>query len=192
MDVIGTVVRLQVQRSRLKPGPRGARAYDPSPLLEVAELEIGPRGVAGLVGAERVVDVHSADHPDSRWRGGNGLSLLPRAHHDALRQRYGDHLAAGTAGESLLLETGRPLREADLTGNLLLETVAGPPLRLSGAQPAPPCVEFSRWVLGREPGALDDEVLATLEALGGGARGFYADVNGTGRVRAGARLLRGA
>ena len=47
-------------------------------------------------------------------------------------------------------------------------------------------------MLGREPGALDDEVLATLDALGGGARGFYADVQGTGRVRAGARLLRSA
>lgn len=190
--VVGSVARLQVQRSRLKPGARGAKAYDPAPLLEVAELEVGPRGAVGLVGGERVVDVHHADHPDSRWRGSNGLSLLPRAHADALRQRYGDHLAAGSAGESLLLDTAGPLREADLAGDLLLETVDGPPLRLTGAQAAPPCVEFSRWVLSREPGAVDDEVLATLEALRGGARGFYVDVQGTGRVRAGARLLRGA
>ena len=192
VDLIGTVVRLQVQRSRLKPGARGAKAYDPAPLLEVPELEVGPRGVVGLVDGRRVVDVHSPDHPDSRWRGGNGLSLLPRPHHDALRRQYGDALADGTAGESLLLDTGRPLTAADLAGELLLETVDGPPLRLTGAAPAPPCVEFSRWVLGREPGALDDEVLATLDALGGGARGFYVDVHGTGRVRAGARLLRSA
>ncbi len=191
-DVVGTVARLQVQRSRLKPGARGAKAYDPAPLLEVAELEVGPRGAVGLVAGERVVDVHHADHPDSRWRGGNGLSLLPRAHAEALRQRYGDHLDGGRAGESLLLDTAGPLREADLVGDLLLETVDGPPLRLSGAQAAPPCVEFSRWVLGREAGALDDEVLAALAALGCGARGFYVDVHGTGRVRAGARLLRSA
>ena len=192
MDVIGTVVRLQVQRSRLKPRTARGRAYDPAPLLEVAELEVGPRGTVGRTGGERVVDVHHADHLDSRWRGGNGLSLLPRAGYDALRQRYGDHLADGTAGESLLLETGRPLREADLAGDLLLETVDGRRLRLSGAAAAPPCVEFSRWVRGREPGALDDEVLAALQALGGGARGFYVEVHGLGRVRAGARLLRSA
>jgi hypothetical protein len=35
VDVLGTVVRLQVQRSRLKPGPRSTRVYDPAPLLEV-------------------------------------------------------------------------------------------------------------------------------------------------------------
>ena len=189
MELIGTVLRLQVQRSRLKPGRRGARAYDPAPLLEVPELEVGPRGAVGLVGGERVLDVHSADHPDSRWRGGNGLSLLPLAHADALRARYGDHVEAG---ESVLLDAGRVLGEDDLAGELLLETVDGGPLRLSGVTAAPPCVEFSRFCLGREPDALDDEVLAVLEALGGGARGFYADVHGTGRVRAGARLLRSA
>ena len=189
MELIGTVLRLQVQRSRLKPGGRGARAYDPSPLLEVPELEVGPRGVVGLVDGERVLDVHAADHPDSRWRGGNGLSVLPRAHAEALHQRYGDHVAAG---ETVLLDTAGPLTERDLAGELLLETVDGGAVRLSGAAAAPPCVEFSRYVLGREPGALDDEVLAVLEALGGGARGFYVDVHGTGRVRAGARLLRSA
>lgn len=44
MDVIGTVVRLQGQRSRLKPGAAATRVYDPEPLLEVSALEVGPRG----------------------------------------------------------------------------------------------------------------------------------------------------
>ncbi|MDT7550979.1 MAG: hypothetical protein QOE84_3373, partial [Actinomycetota bacterium] len=33
MELIGTVVRLQVQRSRLKPGAGTARVYNPGPLL---------------------------------------------------------------------------------------------------------------------------------------------------------------
>ena len=191
VELIGTVVRLQVQRSRLKPGERRARVYDPTPLLEVPELEVGPRGVRGLLDGRPVLDVHSADHPDSRNRRlRNGLSVLPRAHYRRLRQRYGDHLVDGAAGESLLLETAGPLTEADLAGELLLDTVDGEALVLSGAMVASPCVEFTRFVLGRPVGALDDEVRAALDDLDGGARGFYLSVSGTGRVRAGARLVR--
>ena len=180
--VLGTVVRLQLQRSRLKPGPRGARAYDPAPLLEVDALRVDARGAQGLDGT---LDVHHADHPDTRRRRGNGLSLLPAAHYGQLRQAYGDHVADGTAGESLLVEVDGALPE-----QLLLETADGPPLVLTQVQPAPPCLEFSRWCLGREPGAVDDEVLAALEHLGGGLRGSYAEVRGSGTVVRGARLLR--
>lgn len=188
MELIGTVVRLQVQRSRLKPGPRATRAFDPSPLREVSVLDVGPRGV---VGDGALLDVHHADHPDSRFRGVNGLSLLPRAHYDRLRARFGDHLVDGVAGESLLLETDGPWAPDALEGRLVLETARGP-LELVDGQPAPPCVEFSRFCLGRGPGGPDDEELAAaLDALGDGARGFYATPVGTGRVEAGARLLRG-
>ena len=191
VELIGTVVRLQVQRSRLKPGGRGERVYDPAPLLEVDELEVGPRGVRGVTGHEQVLDVHHADHPDSRNRRlANGLSVLPLAHYAALRARYGDHLADGAAGESLLLDTAGTVTEDDLAGDLLLETVDGPALQLSGATAAPPCVEFSRFALRLPVGVVDDAVRGALVDLDGGARGFYLQVSGEGRVRAGARLLR--
>ena len=189
MELIGTVVRLQVQRSRLKPGPRATRVYDPSPLLEVAELEVGPRGVVGQTAAGPGLDVHHADHPDSRNRGLNGLSLLPRAHYDELRARYGDHLVDGAAGESVLLDTAGPW--AALEGPLLLETTDGGLLELTDPRVAAPCVEFSRFCLGRGPGPDDDELAAALDHLDGGTRGFYVTATGTGRVQPGARLLRG-
>ena len=63
MELIGTVVRLQVQRSRLKPGEKTQRVYDPAPLLEVDELQVTPRGVLGPGG---LLDVHHADHADTR------------------------------------------------------------------------------------------------------------------------------
>ena len=189
MELIGTVVRLQVQRSRLKPGPATTRVYDPAPLLEVAALDVGPRGVVGVTTDGPVVDVHHADHPDSRNRRlGNGLSLLPKAHYVALRARYGDHLVDGAAGESLLLETDGPW--TDLPGDLLLEAVDGDLVPLTHVQPAPPCVEFSRWCLRAPAGDVGPQVLAGLDDLDGGARGFYAQPLGNGRIEAGCRLFR--
>ena len=189
---IGTVVRLQVQRSRLKPGPAAARVYDPGPLLEVEALEVGPRGVVGQTADGPVLDVHHADHPDTRNRRlTNGLSLLPRVHYASLRSRYGPHLLDGVAGESLLLDTDGPWTGPDLAGELWLETVEGDLLGLDGAAAAPPCVEFSRFCLQLPVGPVGPEVAQALDDLDGGARGFYVHVDGTGRVERGARLLHG-
>lgn len=191
MTTLGTVIRLQVQRSRLKPGPRGARVYDPAPLLEVTALDVGPRGVVGVTTTGPVLDVHHADHPDSRnVRLVNGLSLLTRGHYDRLRQAYGPHLVDGVAGESLLLDAVRPWSARDLQGALELETEDGW-LLLSEVVPAPPCVEFSRFCLGDlSADAGGEPVQTALEQLDHGARGFYASTAGTGRVRPGARLRR--
>ncbi len=188
---MGTVVRLQVQRSRLKPAPATTRVYDPAPLLEVAALDVGPRGVVGVTADGPVPDVHHADHPDSRNRRlANGLSLLPKAHYDALRARYGDHVLDGTAGESVLVATDGQWDPVDLPETLLLEAVDGDLVPLAQVEPAPPCVEFSRWCLRAAAGDIGPEVLAGLDDLGGGARGFYAQPLGAGRLEAGCRLLR--
>ncbi len=191
-EPVGAVVRLQVQRSPLKPGPRGARVYEPAPLLEVPEVEVGPRG---LVAPGGVLDVHHADHPDSRnVRLLNGLSVLPRAHYAALRTRFGAHVVDGSAGENLLLDTAGPLAEDDLRGPLLLDTEEDEPLVVEAVMVASPCVEFARWVLGGDPqlpGPVDDELQEAMAALDDGARGFYLRVSGSGRVARGARLRRG-
>jgi hypothetical protein len=181
---VGTVVRLQVQRSRLKPGPPTTRVYDPSPLLEVEALDVGPRGCVGILGTETFLDVHHADHPDTRNRKlDNGLSLLPTTAYPALQSRYGEHLVTGIVGESVLLELDGPWP----IGDLLLET-DGEPLLLTKVEPAPPCVEFSRFCLGIDPGPVGDDVKRALIDLDEGARGYYAHVTGEGRVTLGARV----
>lgn len=182
MELIGTVIRLQVQRARLKPGPATTRVYDPTPLLEVAELEITPQGVVG----DGVLDVHHADHPDTRnVKLVNGISVMTVSRYRALRASYGEHLVDGIAGESLLLDTEDL---DDLTGALVLAT-DGEPLRLDSI-PTPPCVEFSRFVTRRTPPDVGPEVMAAMDALDGGARGYYLRTTGTGRVRTGATLHR--
>ena len=154
-------------------------------------LDVGPRGVVGVTTTGPVLDVHHADHPDSRnVRLVNGLSLLTRGHYDRLRQAYGPHLVDGVAGESLLLDAVRPWSARDLQGALELETEDGW-LLLGEVVPAPPCVEFSRFCLDDLTADAGGEPVQTaLEQLDRGARGFYASTSGTGRVRRGARLRR--
>jgi hypothetical protein len=186
VELIGTVIRLQVQRSRLKPGPATTRVYDPTPLLEVNSLLLTPRGCVGELDGHSVLDVHHADHDDTRnVKLRNGVSVMTASRYAALRANYGPHLVDGIAGESLLLDTAHI---EDLTGAVVLETDDGP-VRFE-SMPAPPCVEFSRFVSGRGAGDVGAEVLATMAALADGARGYYLRTEGTGRVRRGATLAR--
>ena len=190
MTPFATVVRLQVQPTHLKPRPSGSGHYDPAPLVRCDALEVDERGCVGLVGERRVLDLHHADHPSTRnKRLVNSVSFLPRAHYERMRARYGPHVVDGAAGENVLLDTEGPWVEQDLEGPLWVE-LDGRPVPVTGAMAAPPCVEFSRWVLGRDDLELDDEVRAVLDDLDRGTRGFYLRPAGSGVLRPGARLWR--
>ena len=81
MNALGSIVRLQVQRSTLKlttaPGAVHPQRYDPSALIQVPELLLTTDGAIGLLaGGEHVVDVHNVRHPDSKNSGRkNDLSI---------------------------------------------------------------------------------------------------------------------
>ena len=194
MELLGTVVRLQVQRAPLKPGTAPYRTYHTEPILGVAAWRVDADGVRGLVDDEWVLDVHHPGHPRSRHRGCNGISISSVADAAVLRDRFGPHLVDGAAGEGLLLDTDRPLAGRDLSGGLMVETADGT-LPLTRVEPAVPCIEFTRFCLGR-PGPQPDEQpvvddllrreLAWLE----GRRGFLAvpeEIDEPRTVRPGAR-----
>lgn len=172
---MSTVLQVQVQTARLKPLP--AKAYDPSPLLVVDAVEVDERGCVGIKDGERVVDVHHADHPDSRnVKLGNGISWVETAAYERARARFGPHLVDGVMGETLLLDE-RPAEGDLVLGGLLLVDV----------RPMPPCVGFSRWCARDE---IDGEELeAVLSWLSDGARGWTARVVGVGSVTAGDVLI---
>ncbi len=187
--LIGPVVRLQVQAASLKV-PSGGRAgrhdrYDPAALRDVPALTLDGRGVVGLVGdgpgdaTERVLDVHHPDHPASRNRGGrNGISIGFTAHYAAMRERFGDHLPDGVAGENLIVATGAVMGEDDLAGGLVVETADGP-VCLGGVAVATPCVEFSRYALRFPDEARPDRrVTEAIRFLDDGMRGYYAAMDG--------------
>jgi hypothetical protein len=187
--LLGTVIRLQVQTDRLKPGTAPWRRYDPAPLLAVPELALEPAGVRGVTADGRLVlDAHHPEHPRTRHRAGSAVSLMTTGGYAALRERYGAHLVIGSVGESLLLDGG-DLTGADLSAGLDIETADGARLALDHVVPTTPCVEFCRFCVREEPSSSVSALArAALDDLRDGARGFLGVPRGTGRVRAGARV----
>ncbi|HEY3079018.1 MAG TPA: hypothetical protein VGM69_03850 [Chloroflexota bacterium] len=192
MHLIGQVVRLQVQTGSLKVGERPNRRYDPSPITSVARLTIDDGGVTGWnKRGDRLDDVHHRDHVASKNNGRNPVSLGFTSHYAAMRRRFGDHLADGVAGENVLVAS--PTELLDGEGDFLIEgRYQGRRVRLTRVLVAAPCVEFSRFALGR-PTAEDAEgplVKSALQFLQRGMRGYYATPEAAGAVELGDLVYR--
>jgi hypothetical protein len=192
MRLVGSIVRLQVQEVSLKVDGVRWRRYDPSGLRAVPALEVNDGGVRGwTAGGEPIADVHHRDHPAAKNRGGeNGISVGFTGHYRAMRERFGDHLSDGIAGENILIATESLLTETDLAGGLVIATAAGPEIHLDDIFPAAPCVEFSRYALRYPDDARPDETVAdALRFLNEGMRGYYARYRGPAtRIAAGDRV----
>ncbi len=192
MRVIGKIVRLQVQPQSLKVGVAPLRRYDPAPLCPVEALTLTQDGVQGWTeDGSPVPDVHNRTHPDSKNRGGtNGLSVCFTAHYRKMRDRFGDHLVDGIAGENILIETEEEVGADDLRNGLMIEAADGQSVHLEGVIVAAPCVEFARYALRFPDDASPDRTMTeAIQFLHGGLRGYYATYRGsTARIDRGADL----
>jgi hypothetical protein len=159
MRTIGTVARLQIQRSSLKTGEKPNRGYDPAPLLPVSRLAVTPDGVLGAGGGGEggadggwIVDVHHRAHPETKNEDGlHGVSVGFTSHYAAMRDRLGDRIVVGCAGENIIVAADRSFSYDDLAGGGGLAIVAtdGPErVRLKVLQVAHPCRPFTGWALG--------------------------------------------
>ena len=189
MRDLGHIVRLQVQRSSLKTGEKPTRVYDPTPLLTVDRLALGPDGKLGEGrDGSWVVDVHHRAHPRTKNDDGvHGVSLGFTSHYALMRDRFGDRITVGCAGENIIVETERRIAFEDLEGGVVLLTPDGRELaRLNVLQVAEPCRPFSGWALGD---VVEARVLKeTLQFLEGGTRGYYCQGVGSGIVAVGDRV----
>jgi len=190
MHVIGAIVRLQVQRSPLKTGEKPHRVYDPAPIMRVTQLALGSGGVFGLgPGQGWIVDIHHRAHPQSRNPDGvNGISLGFTTHYGAMRDRFGDRIALGCAGENIIVEATRPFAIADLqTGIAILAPDGSERMRLAVLDVAHPCRPFTGWALG---GAVVESSVfkSHLQFLDGGMRGFLLGGDATAIVAVGDRV----
>ena len=176
LDLIGKIVRLQVQTSSLKCGNRPRSWYNPEFIRAVPALRLDDGGVTGWDDGD-IADVHHRDHPQSKWRGENGLSVGFTGHYARMRNRFGPHLVDGIAGENILVEAGRELAEDEVAGGIVIVGANGP-IALEAVQHAPPCVEFSKFCVGYEVDQKADAVITdTLQYLNLGMRGFYATLD---------------
>jgi hypothetical protein len=190
MRELGRVVRLQIQRSSLKTGEKPHRRYDPDPILAVQRVAVTADGVLGEASAETwLVDVHHRAHPDTKNPDAqHGVSVGFTSHYAAMRDRFGDRIALGCAGENILVETQARCTLEDLQSGIALYATDGTELvRLGVLDVAHPCRPFTGWALG---GIVETEVLKShLQFLDGGTRGFYCVGEGSGIVSVGDRVV---
>ncbi len=164
--------------------------YDPAPLLPVSRLTVTPDGVlgAGPDGAW-IVDVHHRAHPETKNEDGlHGVSVGFTAHYAAMRDRFGERIVIGCAGENVIVAADRMFTYDDLAAGVAIVATDGPErVRLRVLQVAHPCRPFTGWASG---GHVESDVLkAHLQFLDGGTRGFYCVGEGTGTVNVGDQLV---
>ena len=190
MHELGEIVRLQIQRASLKTGEKPTRVYDTRPLLSVERLAVGPDGALGQApDGSWVVDVHHRAHPRTKNEdGAHGLSLGFTSHYGLMRDRFGDRITPGCAGENILVTSQQRITVDELARGVVLLTASGQELaRLEVLQVAHPCKPFSGWALGKN---VESDVLKeTLQFLDGGTRGFYCTGLGGGIVSVGDRVM---
>jgi hypothetical protein len=189
MILLGTIARLQIQLQPLKSGEGRQRVFSPAGIVSVPSIDLTPAGITADIDGRQVVDAHHPIHPRSRNRGGNGLSIGVTGHYAAMRERFGDRVVDGVAGENLIVEHAGIIEYGDVAAGLAIET-AGGLLRLDEILPAPPCAEFSRYLLNFPEGERPDTtVTEAIRFLDHGIRGFYATPAGSGNVRVGDRVF---
>lgn len=192
MRYLGRVIKLQIQRERLKRGERSARRYDPAPLLDVAELELSENGVWGwTVAGKRLTDVHNCEHVSHNHRGENGISLGFTGHYSAMRARFGPRLEDGIAGENILIESADVHDLQEFSNGLRIVTEGDAPVDVCRICVAEPCLEFTRFALDLESDSNSAKpVTEALQFLRRGLRGFYATREGPpARIRLGAQVF---
>lgn len=181
LQPLGRVVRLQVQREKIKTGQGAGERYTPEEHLSpVVALRIDSGGVTGVTqSGELVLDVHHRDHPRSRFRGENGVSIGFTGHYARMRERFGEHLVDGIAAESILVEHDGIVSLADLSKGVVLTSDDGRIVEIDTWEVAHPCAPFSKFCLRFPEGQkADRRVTETLQFLEDGTRGF----NGTYRT----------
>lgn len=174
--LLGSIVRLQIQRASLKVPAEPEERYDPAGLWSVPDLTLTASGAQTLLpNGDLLLDVHNAAHPHSKnVRGFNDLSIGFTGHYAAMREHFGPHLTDGISGEAILVALERQVALEELKAGVEIETAAGR-VALRALRVAKPCSPFSKFACRSvEPAAVKE----ALQFLGDGRRGFYCGYEG--------------
>lgn len=174
MKKIGEIVLLQVQVESIKTGTKPNQRYVPDPhLTSIPRLRINSDGVEGITaGGDVLHDVHNRTHPRTKFTGTNGVSLGFTGHYDRMRDRFGDHMVDGIAGEGIIVRSDTQLPLEALAGGILIRS-HDREVTLHDWQVLNPCAPFTRFCLqfpeGEKPNREFTQALTFLE---NGMRGF--------------------
>lgn len=176
-DIIGPVIRLQIQVGPLKTGDKPNRRYTPDLIAPVETFLVTRLGITARVEQLQTFDVHHSAHPSKKNEDGrNGISVGFLSHYGEMQRRFGTHVTLGCAGENILVNSDRRFRLADLAAGLVLLDPAGREKgRLTNLEVATPCRPFAGFAHRYE--TVDAAVLKeSLQFLDGGTRGFYCSL----------------
>jgi hypothetical protein len=172
---LGRVKLVQVQPSGLIIETPSGYSYDASRLLEVERLHITSLGVeATTPEGEHVLDIHHISHPDKAYDDDDLVCIGFTSHYEAMRDRFGEHMVDGIAGENIIIEYQEEVWPEDLGKRIAIEN-QGTRHRalLDLVSFASPCREFSLFAAASQQEQLPaDKMKETLQFLGKGRRGF--------------------
>ena len=172
---LGKVKLVQIQPSGLIVETEAGEVYDASRRVEVDRLIITPLGVETVTPeGERVLDIHHINHPGKAYDNKDLVSIGFTSHYAAMRERFGEHMVDGVAGENIIIDYDREVWMEDLGQQIAIESAkTGKRALLDVVRFAAPCDNFSHFVTSKQDERLPAaELKSTLQFLNNGRRGF--------------------
>jgi hypothetical protein len=172
---LGRVKLTQLQPSGLIIETPSGYFYYASRLVEVDRLKITPLGIEAITTeGEHVLDIHHISHPDKAYDDDDLVCIGFSSHYAAMRDRFGEHVVDGIAGENIIIEYEEEVWSEDLGQRIGIENAdTGYLALLDMVSFAAPCSEFSHFVAQSQHQQLPSKKLkSNLQFLGNGRRGF--------------------
>jgi hypothetical protein len=172
---LGKVKLVQVQPSELIIETPSGYFYDASRRVEVDRLLITALGIeATTEEGEHVLDIHHINHPDKAYDDDDLVCIGFTSHYEAMRERFGEHMVDGIAGENIIIEYDQEIWTDDLGQKIVIESAeTGHKTLFDLVSFAPPCSEFSHFAANSQHEQLPAATLkSTLQFLNNGRRGF--------------------
>jgi hypothetical protein len=172
---LGVVKLVQLQPNGLIIKREGDYYYDVSRRVGVDQLLITGKGIEATTSeGEIVLDIHHLDHPDKEYDDDDLVCIGFTSHYDRMRERFGEHMVYGSAGENIIIDSPEEIWLEDLGPKVAFENQdTGELLVLKDVQVAQPCEEFSHFAAQSQDKRMPAEELnEILKFLGKGRRGF--------------------
>jgi len=172
---LGSVKITQLQPSGLIIETPSGYFYDESRRVEVDQLKITPLGIEAISPeGEHVLDIHHISHPDKAYDDDDLVCIGFTSHYAAMRDRFGDHMVDGVAGENIIINFEGEVWPEDIGQRIGIENAdTGRLALLDSVSFATPCSEFSHFAAQSQYEKLPaGKLKSILQFLGNGRRGF--------------------